>query len=124
MPRNRIRRPRKKERRAAIWEAQQGKCFTCYRDVPFKCATLEHVQPRAKGGDDSDQNFVVTCVWCNESRGTRTIAAFTKYVKQLAEANVLPAPCTRRLPDQRRFLAQRMRAAKQIGELPNREGSR
>lgn len=44
-------------------------CVWCGRP-PFRGATIEHIQPRSKGGSDNWYNLAGACVWCNRSRGT------------------------------------------------------
>ena len=36
--------------------------------------TLEHLQPRAYGGSDEEQNLWMSCRLCNEAKGVRTEA--------------------------------------------------
>lgn len=63
------------------WEDERGslKCHYCGRDnlckvteyvQPKYQATLDHVQPRAKGGAEYDEdNLVVACAPCNWKKG-------------------------------------------------------
>jgi 5-methylcytosine-specific restriction endonuclease McrA len=46
------------------------RCQYCGRnDVPL---TVDHVQPKAHGGDESWENLVAACVRCNNRKGDRT----------------------------------------------------
>ncbi len=48
-----------------------GYCLTRERvsGVPL---TIEHLIPRAKGGDDTDENLWLSCRLCNEAKGILT----------------------------------------------------
>jgi 5-methylcytosine-specific restriction endonuclease McrA len=35
-------------------------------------ATIDHVIPKSKGGDDSMDNLVLACTACNGAKGNRT----------------------------------------------------
>ena len=46
------------------------KCAYCGRsDIPL---TVDHVIPRARGGDDTWENLVTACTICNNKKGDRT----------------------------------------------------
>jgi len=63
-------------RRRRIFERDRFKCVYC--DAVFEDAdlSLDHVQPRVKGGDHSDGNLVTCCKVCNELKGGRAAWAF------------------------------------------------
>lgn len=59
---------------------QDYRCFYCRE--PFSAerpATLEHIQPRSKGGMDTEMNTCVSCAPCNAERGNRNHGAFLRY---------------------------------------------
>lgn len=52
---------------------QRAKCFYCSRLVKVEDATLDHVQPVSKGGDNSVHNKVVCCGLCNQCKADRSL---------------------------------------------------
>lgn len=44
-------------------------CFVCGHHVEKKDATLEHIQPRSKGGMDDMGNLSISHRLCNQARG-------------------------------------------------------
>lgn len=56
--------------RKNILRRDSFKCAYCGRgDLPL---TLDHVIPKARGGDDSWENLVSACIKCNNKKGDRT----------------------------------------------------
>lgn len=59
----------------AEWQAIKSyymdQCLSC-GDVPDKL-TPDHVIPLSKGGSDAISNIQPLCLWCNKSKGTKTI---------------------------------------------------
>ncbi|MBA4250244.1 MAG: HNH endonuclease [Chlorobiaceae bacterium] len=56
--------------RKNILRRDSYKCSYCGRgDLPL---TVDHVIPKAKGGDDSWENLVTACTYCNNKKGDRT----------------------------------------------------
>jgi 5-methylcytosine-specific restriction endonuclease McrA len=47
-------------------------CQYCYRVLPSVELTLDHVQPRSRGGGSSWENLVACCHPCNNRKGSRT----------------------------------------------------
>jgi 5-methylcytosine-specific restriction endonuclease McrA len=50
--------------------------------------TLDHVQPRVRGGDHSEGNLVTACKGCNTLKGHRRISQFL-YESAVARRNFL-----------------------------------
>lgn len=72
------RRPRKvSRRRQEIFERSAGRCMYCRAvlalDGPWH---IEHMLPRALGGNDGPGNLVAACVSCNLRKGIRTALEF------------------------------------------------
>lgn len=55
----------------AIIERDGYTCRYCGCDNRL---TLDHVQPRSRGGSDDQSNLVLACKPCNSSKGAKTIA--------------------------------------------------
>ncbi|HEX6558222.1 MAG TPA: HNH endonuclease [Longimicrobiales bacterium] len=53
-------------RRLRILNRDRFRCVYCDAVFPDADLTLDHVQPRVKGGDHSDGNLVTCCKACNE----------------------------------------------------------
>lgn len=63
-----------------LWQEQGGTCFFCGRPMPepatqrlrhrkrLESATIEHVQPRSKGGAQDWTNEVAACRACNSTK--------------------------------------------------------
>jgi hypothetical protein len=49
---------------------QGGKCFYCGEKLSLEDATLDHVIPKALGGDNSEGNAVVCCRAINQALGS------------------------------------------------------
>jgi hypothetical protein len=53
-------------RRRRIFKRDSFRCVYCNAAPPPHELTLDHVEPRVKGGDQSDGNLVTCCKACNE----------------------------------------------------------
>lgn len=51
--------------------------------MPVQHATFEHQKPRSEGGANSLCNIIITCQWCNNTRGTKAYWAFKIRVMKL-----------------------------------------
>lgn len=47
-------------------------CFFCEKWLTIKTATKDHLVPLSKGGKDEDCNIVLSCRWCNRTKGNLT----------------------------------------------------
>lgn len=67
--------------RLEIWERDGRKCQICRREVepfgnvvsPFTkpCAAIDHIFPRARGGQNDRWNLRLLCISCNAAKGAR-----------------------------------------------------
>ena len=48
------------------------KCQYCFEKFPLKELTVDHVQPKSKGGEDIHANRVLACGNCNRKKGSLT----------------------------------------------------
>lgn len=60
---------RGKARRERILERDGFRCVYCAQAFPATELTLDHVEPRMRGGDNSDGNIVTCCATCNTAKG-------------------------------------------------------
>ncbi|MDM3854062.1 MAG: RNA-guided endonuclease IscB [Aphanizomenon gracile PMC649.10] len=64
------------ETREYLLEKWNRQCAYCgVKDVPFQ---VEHIHPRAKGGNNSITNLTLSCEKCNTKKGTKDIKDFLK----------------------------------------------
>ena len=57
--------------RAAIKEYFNSICVYCGKSYETNELTLDHVHPKALGGDTVTKNLVPACKCCNHNKGTR-----------------------------------------------------
>lgn len=51
-------------------------CVYCGRGEPEVVLSVDHVEPRMRGGDNSPGNLVTACVECNRRKGGRAAWAY------------------------------------------------
>jgi hypothetical protein len=64
------------DRRTRIFKRDAYRCVYCSGVFIADDLTLDHVQPRVKGGDHSDGNLVTCCVACNEVKAGEAAWSF------------------------------------------------
>jgi len=62
-----------RENRLMVFERDGYKCHYCDKQLTRFTATLDHIQPVSKGGDNSFDNLVTSCLHCNSRRGNRPV---------------------------------------------------
>lgn len=62
--------------RERLYCAQSGQCHYCGEHTLFTSWTVEHRQPRARGGSGGLENKVGCCLGCNNAKGPLTEAEF------------------------------------------------
>jgi 5-methylcytosine-specific restriction endonuclease McrA len=55
-----------------LWQRDGGRCQYCSVKVTLSEATVDHVIPRARGGQHNWMNLVIACSPCNQRKGCRT----------------------------------------------------
>ncbi|HET9440228.1 MAG TPA: HNH endonuclease signature motif containing protein [Longimicrobiales bacterium] len=63
-------------RRDRILRRDRFQCVYCNAQPPAAELTLDHVEPRIKGGDQSDGNLVTCCKACNTLKAGKPAWAF------------------------------------------------
>ena len=76
-----------------LFGRQEGKCNGCDFSFPFQNFTRDHIVPRAKGGQDTDDNLQLLCGRCNSVKGDRTMEYL---VAKLTEDGILKKPTGRK----------------------------
>jgi 5-methylcytosine-specific restriction endonuclease McrA len=62
--------------RDEIFARDGFRCVYCGCVHPVAALTLDHVQPRLRGGDRTAGNIVTACGACNVLKGHRTLAEY------------------------------------------------
>lgn len=60
------------ENRIRVFERDNWKCHYCEEEVGGNNATLDHIIPQSKGGDNSIDNLVTCCLECNAIKSGKT----------------------------------------------------
>jgi len=63
-------------RREQIFARDEYRCVYCGERFEPDLLTLDHVQPRTRGGDRSGGNLVTACGGCNARKGAMRLAEF------------------------------------------------
>lgn len=71
--------------RNRIFERDEFRCVYCGEQFPAEELTVDHVQPRVRGGDGSEGNLVTACRACNNLKGHRRLSAFLHDVPDARE---------------------------------------
>lgn len=61
------------ENRLKVFERDGYKCRYCAKQLTRFTATLDHVQPVSRDGDNSYDNLMTSCLHCNSQRGSRPV---------------------------------------------------
>ena len=72
--------------RQRIFELDGYRCVYCGEQFPLDELTIDHVDPRVRGGDRSDGNLVTACRACNTLKGHRRLSDFL-LAEEVARAN-------------------------------------
>lgn len=62
--------------RSEIFARDGYRCVYCGGVHELEDLSVDHVQPRMRGGDGSPGNVVTACRACNTRKGSRSLAAF------------------------------------------------
>jgi len=62
-----------RENRLKVFERDGYTCKYCAKQLTRFTATLDHVQPVSRAGDNSIENLVTACLHCNSKRGSRPV---------------------------------------------------
>lgn len=63
-------------KRTEIFERDGYRCVYCGTVAVSDLLSVDHVQPRVKGGDHSGGNVVTACIPCNTAKGHRSLVQF------------------------------------------------
>jgi len=68
----------KKKLRFKLFKLQNGRCILCGKGMKKNKITLEHLQPRSKGGGDNLGNLGVAHGSCNSRKGNMSLAEWLR----------------------------------------------
>ena len=63
-------------KRELVFARDGFRCVYCGGEFPSEALSVDHVQPRVRGGDRSGGNLVTACGGCNTRKGHRRLAEF------------------------------------------------
>jgi len=63
-------------KRNGIYGRDGFRCVYCGLEFPEDELTLDHVEPRVRGGDRSEGNLVTACRGCNTLKGQKRLSVF------------------------------------------------
>jgi 5-methylcytosine-specific restriction enzyme A len=76
--------------RLRVWDACEGKCHRCRRNIPTGDAwILEHLIALINGGENRERNLCLTCSWCKPIKDAEDVAEKSKTAAVRA-AHILP----------------------------------
>jgi 5-methylcytosine-specific restriction endonuclease McrA len=62
--------------RDEVFRRDQFRCVYCGQRFRAEELTVDHVEPRVRGGDRSGGNLVTACQRCNTAKGDRRVSEF------------------------------------------------
>ena len=62
--------------RSELFARDEWRCVYCGEVFPEEALSVDHVQPRVRGGDNSGGNVVTACGGCNLRKGHHRLADF------------------------------------------------
>jgi hypothetical protein len=65
-----------RENRLKVYERDDYKCKYCSKQLTRFTATLDHVTPVARGGDNSLANLITACLECNSRKNVKPVGDF------------------------------------------------
>ena len=96
--------------RERVFARDGFRCVYCAGVFPPEQLSLDHVQPRMRGGDNSEGNLVTACHACNTRKGSQAAWAFLAELPE-ERANFLHY-ATSVWPRHRRAIQEAARQAK------------
>ena len=56
-----------------VWLRDAGCCQYCKKEIRLSEATVDHVLPKSKGGQNNWENVALACAKCNQKKGNRLL---------------------------------------------------
>jgi len=64
---------------AKVYVKTHGKCAYCGDELNTNDYSIDHIQPKSKGGGNNDGNLFLCCKSCNSRKKNRTLNEFRFY---------------------------------------------
>ena len=71
--------------RYQIYAKYNGRCAYCGQPITYKEMQVDHREPLAKGGADTEENYMLACRMCNHYKHTLTVEDFRKQIGLLCD---------------------------------------
>ena len=71
--------------RYQIYAKYNGRCAYCGQPITYKEMQVDHREPLAKGGADTEENYMPACRMCNHYKHTLTVEDFRKQIGLLCD---------------------------------------
>lgn len=65
-------------------------CYLCRNELKREHITIDHIQPRSRGGTNDKSNLAVCCGECNKKKKNKTLAQYLK--ENYPESMIVEAP--------------------------------
>lgn len=65
-------------KRDRVFERDDFRCVYCGKRFAAEELSVDHVEPRVRGGDQSTGNLVTACRGCNNLKGHRRVSDFLR----------------------------------------------
>ena len=82
------------------WIASSKICVYCNTEIKIKDYSVDHIQPRSRGGSDAIDNLHLICISCNMMKGNLTDEEFKELLKFLEDK-----------PTVKKIIQQRLKAS-------------
>lgn len=102
-------------RRERVLRRDRWRCVYCGEALPAEQLTLDHVQPRMRGGDASEGNLVTCCRRCNALKGGQAAWSFLAKQPEL-RSNFLRAAATSDATQAKPVWERHLRAIREAAE--------
>ena len=56
-----------------VWLRDDGRCQYCEKTIVLTEATVDHVIPKSRGGQNTWENVALACAKCNQKKGSRLL---------------------------------------------------
>ena len=84
-----------RKHKSTLYAVQKQKCAGCCTELPPWNMTIDHIEPKAKGGGNCIDNLQLLCSPCNSKKGSRPNAEFIAQIEKEGLRTRKETLCTR-----------------------------